>query len=399
MSTLASLAAFGARPRFARAVRCGQRHWPDWTAYRQTFDDIIDRQYYTNHGPLAQKLEARMAQDLGVRHAMGVTNEYISLALCAQALGWKGAVIVPALAPLATVQPLDWAGAIPLFCDVDPHTGLLEAGRVEDLLAGQPAAGILALNPWGDVCDVAGLEALAARTGLSLLLDSSQAYGCRAIDHRDGGFGRAEVYSLHSDQIVGAGEGGIICTNDDALAAHIRNIRSNYGMGPPVPVVKTGNGRMSEGQAALALYNLDRLDEYIARNQARRERYREGLTQIPGLALRPSQGVAQSNAQNLIVMVGEQDFGLSRDALLSLLRAENIWAHWGVGAPAGRMACEIYGHSAAHFPGARAYAARTLELPMHCAFSETDIDALLELLALIHRHAGEIRRGGYAAGS
>jgi len=387
-----SLAHFGAKPRFAREVPCGQRHWPDWAAYRRMFDDIFDRQYYTNHGPLAQKLEASFAHDLGVRHAICVTNEYIALALCCQALRLHGSVVVPAHAPLRTVQPLDWVGATPLFCDVDPRTGLLDAAPVETLLARHPACAIVALNPWGDACDVAGLEALAARAAVPLLFDSSQGFGCRVGERVIGACGLADVVSLQADQIVSAGEGAIIGTNDDTLAAHIRNIRSNYGMGPPVPVVKTGNGRLSEGQAALALYNLDRFAENLARNHARRQRYANGLARVSGLTLRPSQGVTRTNAQNLVVLIDEERFGVSRDVLVTLLRAENIQASAGFAAPPGQMPCELYGQSLSDFPATQAICARTLELPMHVYFGDAEIDALIETLELVHRNAGDIQR-------
>ena len=391
-AAMKSLAHFGAKPRFARQVPCGQRHWPDWLAYRTIFDDIFDRQYYTNHGPLAQKLEARFAHDLGVRHAICVTNEYIALALCCQALRLSGPIVVPAHAPLRTVQPLNWASATPLFCDVDPQTGLLAAAQVEAVLAGQSACAILAHNPWCDACDVAGLEALAARAGAPLIFDSSQGFGCRIGQRPLGSLGSVDVISLQAEQIVSAGEGAIVGTNDDALAAHIRNIRSNYGMGPPVPVVKTGNGRLSEGQAALALYNLDRFAENLARNHVRRLRYADGLARIPGLKMRPSQGVTCTNAQNMVVLLDEEQFGISRDELVKLLRAENIDAGSGFAAAPGQMPCELYGQSLAEFPATRDWCARTLELPMHISFGDAEIDVLIETLDLIHRCAGDVRR-------
>ena len=394
-----ALACFGATPRFARRLPRGQRRWPEWPAFQALFQDIFDRQYYTNHGPLAQRLEARLAAELGVAHAMCATNEYIALALCAQALGWRGPVVVPALAPLAAVQPLDWSGATPVFCDVDAATGLLDLANVADLLKKQPAVGILAVNPWGDACDLAGLERLARDAGISLLCDSSQGYGSRVHGRTLGSFGDAAVISLHADQIVGAGEGGVICTRDDALAAYIRNIRSNYGMGPPVPVPMTSNGRMSEGQAGLALHALDRCSDAIRDNQLRLRWYEEGLAGIPGLEVRRARGVTQCNGQNLIVQVHEERFGLARDRLLALLWAENIDAGRGFGSPAGQLACEIYGHALADFPAAHACAARSLELPMHHALDEAGVDAIIDVLRLAHHHAGEIAASGPGAQS
>src|SRR5438132_2000689 len=79
MSKPLSLAIFGATPLFDRPIENGQRYFPAWAQYETMFGDIFERQYYTNHGPLTQELERRLAQRLGVSHALCVTNEFIGL--------------------------------------------------------------------------------------------------------------------------------------------------------------------------------------------------------------------------------------------------------------------------------------------------------------------------------
>lgn len=391
MNTMNLLAIRGARPRFERALVFGQQHWPDWNDYRTLFSDIFERQYYTNHGPLAQALEQRLAQYLGVRHAICVSNEYIGLALLAQALDLHGAVIVPAHVGLASVQPLDWADSHPLFCDVDPRTGLLDVAAVQQLARERQPSAVLGLNPWGDACALAELDAWAAQAGVPVFYDSSQALACQVNGQMLGGFGRAEVMSFQADQVLGAGEGGLITTQDDELAAKVRNIRSNYGMGRPVPVAKTGNGRMSEAQAALALYNLDRLPAYLASNHAMRRAYEAGLQAIPGLRLRASAGVELSNAQSLVVLVDSAQFGLDAASVVRVLAAENIVARQGL-IPAGRpSACDLYGQPLEHFPAARHYAQQVLELPMHSSMQAADIDKVLDCLSVIQSCAPQLR--------
>src|SRR5690348_11729253 len=112
-----SLAIFGAAPMFEQPIAKGQRFFPSWTQYESMFRDIFERQYYTNHGPLAQELERRLAERLQVRHAMCVTNGFIGLALSGQALSIRGSVVVPAHTFVATSQSLNWTEARPLFCD------------------------------------------------------------------------------------------------------------------------------------------------------------------------------------------------------------------------------------------------------------------------------------------
>src|SRR5439155_25507018 len=135
-------------------------------------------QYYTNHGPLTQELERRLAERLGVRHAMCVTNEFIGLVSAGQALRVHGNVVVPAHSFIGTPQSLNWTDARPLFCDVDPETGMMTAEIVAPILSEYSVSAILAVNPWGDACDAQGLQALADQFGVPLYPDSSHGFGC-----------------------------------------------------------------------------------------------------------------------------------------------------------------------------------------------------------------------------
>lgn len=393
MSGLPSLAVFGAAPLFVRPIPAGQRFFPEWSQYEAMFRDIFERQYYTNHGPLAQELERRLADRLSVRHAMCVTNEFIGLALAGQALGVRGNVVVPAHSFIATPQSLDWTEGRPLFCDVDPKTGLMTAELVAPLLSQQVVSAILAVNPWGDACDVRELQALAEQHGIPLYLDSAHGFGCAIAGQPVGSFGAIEVISFHSDNILGACEGGVVCTQNDELAARVRNMRSNYGMGPPKPVVKTGNGRMSEAQAAVALFNLDRYPQHRQRNKRVFEVVRNGLTEIPGLSVREQNGVSESNYQNLICLVDEERFGLRRDDLCRILHAENILAGRGFHPTAHHAYAASHASSVGAMPQAEHYADRTIELPMNHALTERNAARLIDFLGSIQRRSGVIRQG------
>jgi dTDP-4-amino-4,6-dideoxygalactose transaminase len=389
MRKIQSLAVFGATPMFDRPIAKGQRFFPSWVQYESMFRDIFERQYYTNHGPLAQELEGRLATRFNVRHAMCVTNGLIGLALSGQALGVRGSVVVPAHTFVATSQSLDWTEARPLFCDVDPDNGMMTAEVVAPLLAKHSVSAILAVNPWGDCCDVTGLQTLADQYGVPLYLDSAHGFGCEIAGQPVGSFGAIEVISFHSDNVLSACEGGVICTQSDELAARVRNMRSNYGMGPPVPVVKTGNGRMSEAQAAVALFNLDHYGEYRQRNEQLFGMFRKALIGIPGLAVRVPSGVSESNYQNLICLIDEATFGLRRDDLWRILRAENILAGRGFCPPMHQLS-PTHDSSTNSLPHTEHYCARTIELPMNQALTKGDAARLIELLGSIQRDANVI---------
>jgi dTDP-4-amino-4,6-dideoxygalactose transaminase len=269
---------------------------------------------------------------------------------------------------------------------------MMTAEFVAPLLSRYPVSAILAVNPWGDACDVQGLHALANQHGIPLYLDSAHGFGCAIAGRPVGSFGAIEVISFHSDNVLGACEGGLVCTQSDELAAHIRNTRSSYGMGSPVPVIKTGNGRMSEAQAALALFNLDHYSEYQQRNERVFGMFRTGLAGIPGLEVRVPRGVSQSNYQNLICLVDEAAFGLRRDDLWRILRAENLLAGRGFYPPMHQSFPVSQVSPEDSLPHAGLYCSRTIELPMNQALTELDVARLVDLLGAIQHNAGIVRQ-------
>ena len=391
MNDSLTLGVFGATPRFTRPIANGQRFFPSWVDYEEMFRDIFKRQYYTNQGPLAQALEKRLAEKLCVRNAICMSNEFIGLVSATDALRVEGPVVVPALTSLVTLHSLEWTQAKPLVCDVDAATGTMVAEDVERLLARQSATAILGVNPWGDACDVLRLQDLADRFAIPLYFDSSQGFGCAIAGKPVGSFGKAEVISFQSANVLGACEGAVVCTQDDELAAYIRNTRSSYGMGKPVPVPKTSNGRMSEAQAAIALFSLDHYPEYRQRNEAIFQIVREGLARIPGIRIRVPVCVSDSNYQNLICLVDEDVFGLNRNHLWEILRGENLMVSKGFVVPRSRAENESSGSDATDLPHAEKYSASTIDVPMNFALTNADADWLVDFLRYVQANSGRIR--------
>ncbi|MTD32871.1 DegT/DnrJ/EryC1/StrS family aminotransferase [Paludibacterium denitrificans] len=314
-----------ALPKRATPLPVGQLYWPSWEQYEASFQDLFDRQYYTNHGPLLQQLELKLAERLQVKHAICVSNATIGLVMAAEALCLKGKVIVPSFTFIATVQSLTWAGLEPVFCDVDPITHQLSPSMIEQLISSDVSA-ILGVNLWGGSCNPVEIEALAHRYGIPVYFDSAHAMACEINGIPIGSFGALEVFSFHATKVLSAGEGGCITTNSDELAAKLRNIRSSYGAGPAVHVVKTSNGRMSEAHAALALMNLEQLPVVIEKNKEIFKSYECGLSGIPGIQLIYPCNVSYTNYQYIVCRLSEEDFGLSRDQLVAILVSRNIIA-------------------------------------------------------------------------
>jgi len=316
-------ALLGGAPAFNEMVPVGQLYFPSWERYETAMRDIFNRRYYTNQGPLVRQFEAELQQYLNVKHVICVVNATIGLMMAAEALGLKGKVILPSFTFLASAQSLQWVGIEPVFCDVDPETHQMDVGHLETLID-DDVSGIMGVNLWGGACDVQALQAVATRHGIALYFDSAHAFGCEVNGKKIGGFGDMEVFSFHATKVLSTTEGGCICTNDDELAARLRNIRSSYGAGNPVSVVKTSNGRMSEAQGAIGLLNLEDFEANRQKNESLFQVYQRELEGVSGIKVVKAAGVSRSNHQYMVCQIDDDVFGLTRDELVKVLAAENI---------------------------------------------------------------------------
>ncbi len=315
----------GGTPALAEILPVGQLYFPSWDRYEAAMRDIFDRRYYTNHGPLLERLEARLEERFSVRHAICVTNATVGLIMVAKAFFRDGKILLPGFTFVGTAQSVSIAGLEPVFCDVDASTHHITPDTLEAAFEGGVRA-LLGVNLWGGAVDFGAIDAYARSKNVPVFYDSAHGIGSQIGGKSLGGNGLAEVFSFHATKVLGSTEGGCICTNDDDLAALLRNMRCGYGMGRIVEVPVTTNGRMSEAQAAIALMSLDDLDEHIARNQRLATAYEEELGDIPGFSVCKPTGVDSTNRQYFVCEIDDRVLKLTRDEMAKILKAENIYA-------------------------------------------------------------------------
>lgn len=387
-----SFALFGANPAFDKPLPIGQLYFPSWERYEAAFRGIFERQYYTNQGPLTQQLEEKLQQFLVVKHAICVSNATIGLMMMADAMGLSGKVILPAFTFIASAQSLSWAGLEPVFCDIDLDTHQIAIDRIAALID-EDVSAIMGVNLWGGSCNPKALAELADANGVQLYFDSAHAFGCTVDDVPIGNFGRAEVFSFHATKILSATEGGCICTNDDDLAARLRNIRSSYGAGKLVNVVKTANGRMSEAQAAIALMSLEDFPANQKKNETLYRLYEAQLNAIPGLHLVRPTGVSFSNYQYLVCTVDELEFGLPRDLLIDLLKAENVVArrYFYPGLHRSIPYAQDLPQYLDRLPNTDSLCSSCIQFPIGALVSAQSVERICNILIRAHQASAEIR--------
>ena len=322
-SNLADLGIFGGTPEFDRDLHVGRPNIGDRQALLKRINDLLDRRWLTNDGPLLQEFEQRICQFIGVKHCVGVCNATIGLEILAKAIGLSGEVILPSFTFIATAHALRWHGVTPVFCDIDPATHNLDPWRVEELITGRTTA-IIGVHVWGRPCNVDALADLARHHNLKLLFDAAHAFGCSHTGRMIGGFGNAEIFSFHATKFVNTFEGGAIVTNDSELAAKLRLMR-NFGFAGLDTVTSLGtNGKMSEVSAAMGLTSLESLEEFVTVNYRNYKEYQQQLADVPGLSLLTFDEDEKCNYQYVVLEIDEDAMGITRDQLDDILWAENV---------------------------------------------------------------------------
>ena len=199
---------------------------------------------------------------------------------------------------------------------------------------------------------------------------------------------------FHAAEVLNAAEGGCVCTNDDQLAARLRNIRSSYGAGRPVIIPLTGNGRMSEAQAAMALMSLEDYPSNQKRNRIFFELYTEMLGALPGGRFQSPDATKKSNYQYIILEIDEKEFGLSRDEIIRLLNAENLICtrYFAPGLHRTRFYGERYPQFKEALPMTDRLCRQVMQLPSGQVMNEELIQEVCRLITFAHENAPAIRK-------
>lgn len=279
------LAINGAPPAFKQPLHVGRPNMGSREAFLKYAEDIFDRCWFSNNGPMVQEFERRVADYLGVKHCIAMCNGTMALEIAIRALGLKGEVIVPSYTFIATAHALHWQAITPVFADIDPATHTLDPDAVRRMITPR-TTGIIGVHLWGRAAPVEELQDIADEHGIKLMFDAAQAFGCTYKGKTIGNWGACEVFSFHATKFFNTFEGGAVVTNDDELAETMR-MKGNFGFAGMDNVICSGtNGKMTEICAAMGLVNLDAIDSVIETNRQNYQAYREGLAG-PALACCP----------------------------------------------------------------------------------------------------------------
>jgi perosamine synthetase len=248
-------------------------------AERRAVLDVLDSGQLTQ-GEQVAGLESELAEMCGARHAVATSSgtTALHLALLAHGIGPGDEVITTPFSFVATANSILQAGATPVFVDVEPASGNLDATLVERAVTPRTRA-VLPVHLYGQMCDMGALTDIAQRHGLVVIEDACQAIGARFEGRPAGGFATA-AFSFYATKNVAAGEGGAITTDDDGVADRCRLLR-NHGMRRRYEYEGLGfNFRMGEIAAAIARVQLGRHGELQERRLANAAFFGDRITSV-----------------------------------------------------------------------------------------------------------------------
>jgi dTDP-4-amino-4,6-dideoxygalactose transaminase len=341
---------------------------------RPAIERVINSQRFIL-GEEVATFEREIASYIGVKHAIGVSSgtDALTIALSALGIGEGDEVITTPYTFFATTGAILRVGATPVFVDIEPDTFNLDAERVSAALTPRTRA-ILPVHLFGQVVDMHALRAIAHENELALIEDAAQALGAALQGQRAGSLGDVGCFSFFPTKNLGAfGDGGLVTTNDDSLAALARSLRSHGFGAKHLSQRLGGNYRLDALQAAILRVKLPYLEGFNARRRNHAQQYLEAAASTLGL---PREKPGRRHVYNQFVVRSPE-----RDALTAHLLACGVPSEHYYPYPIHlQPACAHLGYRIGSFPEAEAAARQSLALPIFPELEDWMLNAVAEAL-------------------
>lgn len=341
--------------------------------------DALESGWVSSAGKYIQEFEEAFARYLGVKHAVTTTSgtSALHLALAALSIGPGDEVIVPNFTMIASAFAVLYTGAKPVFVDVDPEIFTLDPSKLAAAVTPRTKA-IMPVHIYGHPADMDPILSLARERHIAVIEDAAEAHGAEYKGRLCGTMGQVNAFSFYGNKIITTGEGGMVVTDDDAVAARVRSLK-DLAHSPAKRFVHDAVGfnyRMTNLQAALGLGQLKHIAEFLQKKQWMAERYAQGLKGIPGLRLPVTRKWAK-NVHWMYAVLVEDAFGMSRDAFRSALKERGVDTRDFFTSCAAQPSVRALGPAQGPFPVTEEIARRGLYLPSGLALTEEQIAAVI----------------------
>lgn len=349
--------------------------------------DCLNSTWISSTGRYLAEFESRFAQSHAVANAIATCNGTVALHLALAALGVQPGdeVIVPTLTYIATANAVTYCGAAAVFADCEPDTWCISIDSIERLI-NKRTKGIIPVHLYGHPCEMQHLLELANRYGLWVVEDCAEALGATFANRPVGSTATMGVFSFFGNKIITTGEGGMVTTQDSALANRLRLLRGQ-GMDPNRrywhPVVGF-NYRMTNVAAAIGLAQVERLDQLIADRKRIAGWYARRLVRSPAITLPIQKPPAENVFWLYSILIDAAD---QRDRAMLELAKKGIETR-PFFYPVHQFPMYVNHRADRGCPIASGIAARGISLPTSSYLAEADVEAIAhavcETVATVH---------------
>jgi dTDP-4-amino-4,6-dideoxygalactose transaminase len=341
---------------------------------------VVDSQKFIL-GEDVKRLEEEIAEYCACKYAVGCANGSDALVLALMAVGVAAGdeVLTTPYSFFATAGAVSRVGAIPVFLDVEETTFNIAADRIAHVLASRPRIrAIIPVHLFGGCADMDPIMAVAAKHGVAVIEDAAQSIGSEYNGRRAGSMGQVGCFSFFPSKNLGAyGDGGIVTTNDPALAERLAALRVHGSKKKYFHEWIGFNSRLDALQAAVLRVKLRYLDDWSAGRQRNADLYRRQLTtrSVPVTAAHPATYQTR-HVYNQFVIRGER-----RDALQAYLKEQGIGSEVYYPLPLHLQPCYAFlGYKAGDFPVSEQLAAESLALPIQGELGSDDIEYVCQAI-------------------
>lgn len=353
--------------------------------------DSLRTGWLSSAGPYVRKFEEAFAKYLGVKHGVAVANGTAALHCAVRALdiGGDDEVICPAFTMIASIFSVMYTGAKPVFVDCELETFNMDATQIERKITSRTKA-IMPVHIFGHPCDMDTINAIARKHGLKVIEDAAEVHGALYKGRKCGSMSDISCFSFYANKIITTGEGGMVMTDDDLLAAKLRKLRDLCHSDEKRFIHDDlgYNYRMTNIQAAIGLGELTNITRYIRKKIRIANRYTTALKKIPGL--RPP--VTLPGMRNVFwmygVLVDQNKFGMSKDGFRKALADRGIETRDFFYPPHVQPAILRKYPDTPVFPNADFLAKNGCYLPSGLALTDREIDRVLETVSSLRKAHG-----------
>ncbi len=330
-------------------------------------------------GEDVRRFEEKFSAYIGVKNSIAVNNGTIALDLALKALDLQPGdeVVSPAFTFIATSNSILYQGLKPVFSDVDPKTFNIDPESLKERITPKTRA-VIGVHLYGQPFDLNAVQQICEDKGLILVEDCAQAHGAEYEGKKVGGFG-VGCFSFYPTKNMTTGEGGMITTDDDAIAARLRLLRNHGDTGKYNHVALGYNYRMMNIQAAIGLVQLDRLEEFTAKRISNAGSLNRDI-RIKGLTT-PFKAANVRHVYHQYVVRAEEDFPATRERLMGYLQEKGIAS--AVHYPRPIYEQPLYkemGIKWPRCPEAEDVSKRVLSLPVHPSLKPEDLEHIASTL-------------------